>query len=175
MAAPRHTPENPTHRPRTYSSPAHVPQRWRADRPGEIVGRQPSGPRLGVPGPDQGYALRLVARVRHRIRTQSGESVDDAIRGSIGLAMRRAATFGRAPVMDDVLCALTIWGWLLDEIPAELAGRRLELFAGIGAGSHHYAEARAIVDSIPEQTMHMTLAQLTAAMPGSWRAVTGTP
>lgn len=137
------------------------------------MGRQPSGPRLGTPGPDQGYALRLIARVRDRIRIQAGESIDDAVRGSVGIAMRRAATFGRAPVIDDVLCALTMWGWLLDELPADLAECRLESFAGIGLGSHHYAEARAVVDSIPEQTLRMTLAQLTAAMPGSWRAVTG--
>ena len=41
-----------------------VPEYQRpADRPGELVGRQPRGPRLGYQGPDQGYALALAARV----------------------------------------------------------------------------------------------------------------
>ena len=47
--------------PRLQSPPWSGDQ-WLADRPGELAGRQPLGPRLGYPGPDQGYVLKLAHR-----------------------------------------------------------------------------------------------------------------
>ena len=46
------------------------------------------GPSLGYPGPDQGFILTIAKRLRPRICTQSGEHIDDAINGSIGIALR---------------------------------------------------------------------------------------
>ena len=132
MAIPKFTPTDPTDVPRVYGSPDFVPEPWKLDRKSEIVGRQPKGDGLGNPGPDQGYVLLLAARVRDRIRVQSGESIDDVIAGSITIALRRAAQFGRAPVMTDILIALTIWGWLLDNPPLDIVSIRQKLFAGLG-------------------------------------------
>ena len=101
MAAPKFTPVNPTHHPRSYESPRHVPDQWHLGRPAEIAGRQPVGDRLGAQGPDQGYALTLATLLSNEIRLQEGERLDDAIRGCLGIALRRASRFGRAPVVHD--------------------------------------------------------------------------
>ena len=173
MAIPKFTPTDPIDEPRVYGSPDFVPVPWKLDRKSEIVGRQPKGDGLGNPGPDQGYVLLLAARVRDRIRVQPGESIDDVIAGSITIALRRAAQFGRAPVMADILIALTIWGWLLDNPPLDIVSIRQKLFAGLGNTVHHYAESRVIADMVPETTFRISLEKLTASMPMSWRALTG--
>jgi len=173
MAIPKFTPTDPTDEPRVYESPDFVPEPWKLDRKSEIVGRQPKGDGFGNPGPDQGYVLLLAARVRDQIRVQSGESIDDVIAGSITIALRRAAQFGRAPVMADILIALTIWGWLLDNPPLDIVSIRQKLFAGLGNTAHHYAESRVIADMVPETTFRISLEKLTASMPMSWRALTG--
>jgi hypothetical protein len=110
MAAPKHTPVLPTNNPRIYTSPEHVPGSWTVDRPGMLDGRQPRGASLGNQGPDQGYVLTLARRIRKNVRTKEGESLDDAIQGTIAIALSRASQFGRAPVMHDLTFALTIWG-----------------------------------------------------------------
>jgi len=116
MAAPKFAPVSATQTPRSYESPLHVPAPWSPGRPGEIDGKQPRGASLGNQGPDQGYILTLARIARNKIKVQAGESVDDAIRGSIGIALRRASMYGRAPVMHDLTFALTIWGWLVDNL-----------------------------------------------------------
>ena len=131
------------------------------------------GDRLGAQGPDQGYALTLANLIAGEIRLQEGERLDDAIRGCLGIALRRASRFGRAPMIHDVRFAFTMWGWFLDSPPANLLVRRKQLFAGLGNVLHHYAEARDLVDMVPEATYLLTPAQVQAATPGSWRALTG--
>ncbi|MFM7950250.1 MAG: hypothetical protein ACKO93_01835 [Acidimicrobiaceae bacterium] len=173
MAAPKFTPLDPTDRPRTYSSPEHVPSPWRNDKPAAIVARQPKGRKLGYQGPDQGYALKLAEALRDSIVLQPGESADDAIRGAIAIALRRASRFGRAPVIHDLTVAFGIWGFMLLDPPADLVARRKELFAGLGDAAHHYSEIRALVDMVPDSTMLMTPEQVRTGMPGSWRALTG--
>ncbi|MEO8363492.1 MAG: hypothetical protein ABI570_03810 [Ilumatobacteraceae bacterium] len=173
MGIPKFTPTDPTDEPRSYASPDFVPEPWKLDRKAEIVGRQPKGNGFGNPGPDQGYVLTLAALVRDRIRVEPGESIDDAIAGSITIALRRASQFGRAPVMADVMIALTIWGWLLDNPPHDLANHRRKLFAGLANTAHHYAESRVIADMVPETTFRIPLEKLSTSMPMSWRALTG--
>ena len=98
MAAPKFTPLDPIDRPRTYSSPEHVPTPWRNDRPSAITTSQPKGQKLGHQGPDQGYALKLAAglSLRQGVGTCSG---DEYVRGrsvgstgvNFGAAMTRPA------------------------------------------------------------------------------------
>ncbi len=173
MAAPQYAPVDPTNNPRTYASPDHVPDAWMPDRLAEIVGGQPKGARLGNQGPDQGYILTLARIATGRICVQQGESLQDAIQGSIAIALRRASMFGRAPVMTDLTVALTIWGWLLESPPSELVSKRKKLFGGLADVVHYYAEARDLVDMVPETTFKLSPEQLTAIMPMSWRALTG--
>ncbi|HRE03725.1 MAG TPA: hypothetical protein PLV68_20690, partial [Ilumatobacteraceae bacterium] len=75
----------------------HVPDAWNPQRAAEIDGRQPEGEQLGYQGPDQGYVLTLADVVRDQIITGPAESVDDAVRGSINIALKRASLYGRAP------------------------------------------------------------------------------
>lgn len=173
MAVPKFTPIDPTSEPRSYESPDFVPEPWWLDRKAEIAGQQPKGDGLGNPGPNQGYALTLASRVRDRIRVQTGESVDDVIAGSITIALRRASLFGRAPVMADVMVALTIWGWLLDSPPSDIVTHRQKLFAGLSNVVHHYAESRMVADMVPDTTFRLSPEKVTASMPMSWRALTG--
>lgn len=173
MAAPKFAPTSPTAVVRSYESPDHVPDGWMPDRPAEILGRQPEGTRLGYQGPDQGYALKLAATLRPSLKVSAGESVDDAVRGGLVIALKRAALFGRAPVMHDLTVAFTIWGLLDANPPADLVARRHELFEGLGKVTHHYAEARVVADMVPESTLRMTPAQVAAAYPAQWKALTG--
>jgi hypothetical protein len=156
-----------------YSSPAHVPEKWESNRKGEIDGRQPAGNSLGYQGPDQGFVLKIAAGLRGEVKVQAGESVDDAIRGSINIALKRASLYGRAPVVHDLRLALIIWGWF-DAAPlADLVAVRRDLFAGVSHVTAHYTEGRHIADLVPESTLRMTPDQAKAAMPASWRALTG--
>jgi len=173
MAAPKFAPV-PTLEIPYYESPEHVPQAWNADRPAEIEGRQPEGQRLGYQGPDQGYVLTLAKRCRAKIVAAPGESVDDAVRGCINIALRRASHFGRAPVMHDLTIAFTIWGWYDSKADAALIARRSELFEGVADTNHHYTAGRCIADMVPESTLRLT--PDTAASEygqGRWRDLTG--
>jgi len=171
MAAPKHAPAPVIDDVRSYSSPDFVPSPWTPDRPGDLEAGQPSGERLGYQGPDQGYGLTLANRFRSRLHT--GElSGDDAVRGCLNIALRRASLFGRAPVVHDLTIAFTMWGFLDANPPADLVTRRVELFEGVGH-VHHYKEGRLIADLVPESTLRSTPAQVAAAYPGSWRLLTG--
>lgn len=173
MAAPRFSPVPPTIHPRVYESPDHVPAAWAADRPGDFEGFQPLGPGLGDPGPDQGYALHLANRMRPKLQLQPGESADDAVRGCLGAATRRASMYSRAPIAHDMTIAFTIWGFLDANPPAELVALRGRLFEGVRLVAHHYPQARVVADFPPEATLRMTPAQVSEAYPAEWRSLIG--
>jgi hypothetical protein len=120
--------------------------------------RQPAGPRLGSPGPDQGYALHLARIYEGRLVLGSAESEADAIAGCLAIAMRRSALFGRAPLLGDLTLALTFWGFLTPGAD-ELVSIRSQAFAAV-ASSHHYFERRAIVDAMTDEILRMTIEQV---------------
>ncbi len=173
MSAPDYVPVSPVDRPRSYESPDHVPPAWTSHRPGDLVGRQPRSPRFGYQGPDQGYGLALAERFRDRIVVGPGESVDDAIRGCLNIALRRASLFGRAPIVHDLTIALTMWGFLDPRPPDDVRERRAALFAGVADTDHHYADGRAIADMVPEAALRMTTDEVAAAYPSRWRDLVG--
>lgn len=173
MAAPRFAPTPAVNPVRGYRSPDHVPDRWLPERPAEIRGRQPEGERLGYQGPDQGYALSLAEHLRERIHVEGGESAEDAIRGCVSIALRRASLFGRAPVIHDLTLAFTIWGWFDPSPPVPLVIRRKQLFEGVANVVHHYAESRHLADLVPEATLRLTPAQAESAYPERWVELTG--
>ena len=111
VAAPKFLPTPPTEQARAYRSPDHVPESWTAERPGELAGFQPRGPLLGSQGPDQGFALKVAERLRDKLELQANENADDAIRGCLGVALRRASLYSRAPVVHDLTIAFTVWGF----------------------------------------------------------------
>ncbi|MDO8392237.1 MAG: hypothetical protein Q7V57_17325 [Actinomycetota bacterium] len=172
MAAPDFVPTPVLDTARSYSSPDVVPAAWWPGRPGDISGFQPEGECLGYQGPDQGFALKIANGFADRLHLQPGEHATDAIRGCFGVALRRASLFSRAPVVHDLTVAFTIWGFLTANAPAALVDARRVLFVGVGHG-HHYTEARAIADLVPEATLRLTPAEVTAKFPSAWRELLG--
>ena len=141
------------------------PRKWMADRPADLQRGQPVGPKLGRPGPDQGYLLKLAEeRFTDRVEVAEGEQAEDAIAGCVAVALRRAALFGRAPVALDLEMALRLWGFL-GGAPDDLVEFRRRLFAG---AAHHYWDHRAVTDLVPDETLRLTPAQVTDRLP-DWR------
>lgn len=164
MAAPDYVPLNAADRVRPVEQ-LPPPRRWAPVRPGEIEGlRPPEGDRFGVPGPDQGYGLKLARRFVDRLELGKREHAEDAIAGCLAVALKRASLFGRAPVIYDFEHAFTLFGFLGDG-PSDLVQFRSEVFAG---ASHHYWEQRDIADLVPDSTLRMTPADVRAALSG-WR------
>ena len=160
MAAPEYVPTPTTAEPRVYQSPPWRGDTWVADRPAEIAGGQPFGARLGDPGPDQGYALRLARSLHGRLVLTSAEDEHDAIAGCVAIAMRRASSFGRGPSMHDLTVAFTLWGFLA-EAPTPLVAVRTKVFAAVGH-AHHYMQRRAIVDVVPDEVLRLSPADMAA-------------
>jgi hypothetical protein len=145
----------------------HVPSIWTASRPSELRGtRAPSGAFLGTPGPDQGFALKLARRFEDRLELAPGEHAEDAVSGCTAVAMRRAAAFGRAPVIHDLTLAFTLWGFLAGA-PEDLVATREPLFR---SASHHYQVQRTIADCVPETTLRLDQRQVADRL-GDWRSL----
>lgn len=147
-------------------------QRWTATRPGDFVpdqAAQPAGDCLGTPGPDQGYALHLARRFNGRVKLRKNESWHDVEAGCVGIAMRRAALFGRAPVVFDLEVAFGIWGFLDDAPPPDLVAERTVAFEAAG---HDYWVQRAIADRIPESSLRLKPADIHARL-SDWRSLVG--
>lgn len=172
MAAPRFAPVSPIEDARSYASPDHVPGGWAPTRPGDIDGFQPEGVKLGFQGPDQGFAIKIANTFRPRLHVAAPIHLDDAVTGCLGVALRRASMFSRAPVVHDLTIAFTIWGFLDANPPVELVTARGALFTGVGH-DHHYTEARAIADLVPAATLQMNPQQVAAAYPTRWRELVG--
>jgi hypothetical protein len=144
-------------------SPLPPAQEWNAERPGEITGDAPTGARMGRPGPDQGYAIKLAHMFHDKLVLSDGEHEHDVVAGCLPVALKRAALYGRAPVVHDVQMAFTLFGYLSADAPADLVAFRKEAFAAAG---HHYELQRAIADLVPDETLRMNPSVQARA---SWR------
>lgn len=142
-----------------------IPSIWTQSRPSELRStRAPTGKRFGTPGPDQGYALKLARRFDERVILDPGESTEDAIAGCTAVAMRRAARYGRAPVIHDLTFGFTLWGFLGDA-PRDLVEARAPLFR---SASHHYPAVRDIAAAVDEAALELT-PEAVASRLGEWR------
>lgn len=131
--------------------PAH--DGWRQTRAAEQLSPElPVGHRFGTPGPDQGYALTLAARFVDRLQLEEDEHSEDAVAGALGIALRRAALYGRAPVIYDLELAFTILGFL-GGAPANLVTFRQSILDGAG---HDYWVQRDVADKVTEATLRLT-------------------
>ncbi len=170
MAAPEHVPVDRNRPVRGYESPPRRPDPWMADRVGEVIATgQPRGEQLGRQGPDQGYMLSLARRFEGKLTLTPGEHEKDALAGAVGVALKRASLYGRAPLVHDLTIALTVWGYLglADEA---LVSLRKPLFEEV-SHPHHYAKARRIVDLVPEDVLRRTPADITDAHQRDWRSL----
>jgi hypothetical protein len=84
----------------------------------------------------------------------------------LGVALKRASIFTRAPVVYDFELAYTLFGFL-GEAPADLLKERKELFSEV---SHHYEAQRQVADMVPESTLRMTPEQVRSQLAG-WRGL----
>lgn len=129
---------------------------WRADRPGDDVAHMPRGALTGSPGPNVGFALTLAKRSRDRLRLEPSEHTDDALAVVAELAMKRAASFGRAPVTVDVDFAAELLGFS-GPAPADVKAWRPNVIRG---AHHEYVVRRRIADAVPESVLRRPLAEL---------------
>ncbi|HZD66904.1 MAG TPA: hypothetical protein VE152_12465 [Acidimicrobiales bacterium] len=166
MTQPDYVPITPADRVRPVERlPTPLP--WWARRPADLRGSvHPLGALLGVPGPDQGYALQLAERFRERLVLAAGESPEDAMAGCLGVALRRATAFDRSPVIYDLELAFTLWGFLGDA-PEDLLAHRRPLFQ---SAAHDYWSQRAIAAAVTEQALRLSPAQVREHL-GDWRSL----
>jgi hypothetical protein len=128
-----------------------APHGWKADRPGDLVAGQPTGDLLGRPGPNIGYAVTLAARLRDSVQLVPHEHVADALAVIAELAMKRAASYGRAPTMPDVEIAASLLGYHGD-VDEAFASWRRDVVHG---ADHDYGVRRAIVDAVPDAVLRL--------------------
>jgi hypothetical protein len=112
--------------------------------------------------------LRLAHLFEDRLVLSEGESGHDAIAGCMGVALRRAALFGRAPVAPDLELALRLFGFL-GPTPADQVEFRRPLFSGAG---HHYWDQRVIADLVPEETLRLRPGDVEGR---DWKSLIHTP
>jgi hypothetical protein len=144
-----------------------TPGAWRQDRPAELTDLEaPTGARFGRTGPDLGYGLKLANRFEHQLELAEGETAHDAVAGCFACGARRAASFGRAPVIHDMEWAFTLWGYL-GGAPADLIDARVPFFRG---ASHHYWDQREIVDAVADATLRLSPVEVRQQL-GSWRSL----
>ena len=132
--------------PRHVTHPG-APRRWKPDRPGDLTGPGdiPRGGAFGTPGPDTGYAIRIL---RDRDLPGAAGHRRDVATAVAAVMGARAAALGRAPVPGDVEAALVLLG--LDEAA-------VEPLTGIG---HDHARLRALVAGIGTDRLVLPLASL---------------
>ncbi len=157
-----------------------APAPWTIHRPGERrpAPQPPRRPGLGVPGPDQGYALALAPRFKDRLVLEPGEHAEDVLAGAVAVALRRAAIFGRAPIAADLELALVLFKYLVGPEgtwpSGDLVALRRERFT---AAAHDYSRQRSLVDAVPEKTLRLSpdkIAKRLETEPGCWRELVGT-
>ncbi len=131
----------------------HLPaaQTWKADRAGDLVAGQPTGNLLGRPGPNVGYAVTLAARLRDAVQLAPHEHQADALAVISELAMKRAASFGRGPVLADVETAAALLGYQ-GECDDSFAAWRRDVSHG---ADHEYGVRRALVDAVPDAVLRL--------------------
>ena len=102
---------------------------------------------LGRPGPNVGYALTLAEPARATVALGAARAADDALAVIAELAMKRAASFGRAPTMADVEFAADA-----ARLPRRRRRRRSRSGApdGVHGADHDYGVRRAVVDAVPD-------------------------
>lgn len=126
--------------PRATPKPAAA-RRWSPHRPGEITSpdEMPWGGMYGTPGPDTGYALRLLS---DRDLPGGPEHRDDVEAAILAIVSARGSALGRAPVGPDIDIAIELLG-LADE------GR----VAALDGIAHDHTRLRGLVEAVPRAAL----------------------
>jgi len=97
----------------------------------------------------------LAQLVADRVVLGEGEHLDDALSAAVVVALGRASSFGRAPVLKDLEFGLAALGYL-SPVDAETSARRHRLVSGL---SHDYARQRAIADLCDETRLRAPIGE----------------
>lgn len=132
-----------------------APQRWEPGRPGEVgaPADMPWGGMFGTPGPDTGYALRLVAS--RPLTLTEGEARHDAEIAVAALMGARASHFRRGPTAVDAEVAELLLGFA-GAAPDEVVAARRRL-TGLG---HRPDVVRRLVAAVPRDILAEDLESL---------------
>ncbi len=123
---------------------------WRPDRPGDRSGPTVGhGALTGRPGPNVGFAYTLAERVKDRARLGPNEHIEDVVAVGAEVAGKRAALFGRAPVIHDVEHAMNVLGYDGYDSAAFVEARTLLV---LGA-AHDYERRRSVVDDVSDELL----------------------
>jgi hypothetical protein len=166
-----YVPPDPADRPRQQQNLppglALPPARgWRPTRPGDQRAPSVAGGALrGAPGPNVGYAYTLANGAKERFRLAEHEHTDDVVAVVAEIAGKRAAAFGRAPVIRDVDVAVALLGYDGTADDDFVAVRRLL----VHDAAHGYARRRELVDTVPEPLLRATPEELGAGI-AQWRS-----
>ena len=152
-------------RPRA-STPFPPAKAWSPTRVGDLDRGQPTGPLLGNPGPDIGYALRLAEGFAERIQLAPHEHAADAVAVGAELAMRRCARIGRAPVAKDLEWAFSVLGYL-GSPPADFVAWRKHRIEG---AHHEYLERRALVNAVRPEVLDLGVDDVQARL-SDWQSL----
>ena len=129
--------------------------------------RSPHGALLGWPGPNVGlrvHARRSVRATGSQLGRTSTSTTSIAVVAEI--AGKRAASFGRAPVMGDVDVAIALLGY---DGAADDDVRRAARPDSCTRPAHSYPRRRAIVDAVPEELLLRRQAPSSTRWLESWR------
>lgn len=120
---------------------------WSAgDRPGVITapGQVPAGGTFGTPGPDTGWALKIIRHV--------GGDIDANLESVLAALMSaRAASFGRAPIPEDLAVAKLLCG-MGEGLPLELSARRRRWTTAV---PHERSKGRSAVAEVGTEQLRM--------------------
>jgi hypothetical protein len=86
----------------------------------------------------------------------------------MAIGLKRAAHFGRAPVVHDLRIANMIFGLLDPTPPADLVSLRENHFPQISSG-HHYAERRSVVDLVSVDVLSLSTDAVEQFYETDWR------
>ncbi len=141
--------------PRTVLSPA-APARWSPHRPGMIIAPDQVSPGglFGRPGPDAGWAFRIIRQAVLSAEEQQGESV------LATLMSARASLLGRAPVPEDLEVARIVMGYE-EGAPDRMAERRRRWLKG---ASHESVPGAGAAQEVGPDLLAMSPADLRATL-----------
>lgn len=147
----------PGDRPRRELEPAPA-GRWSASaKPGVITSpdQMPRGGAFGTPGPDAGWALRIV-------READIPDLSDDLRAVlVALMAARASAFGRAPIPQDLEAAMALCGIGGDSVP-EWVRERTERW--IAAVPHERSKGRTAVAEVDPDLLRQSPDRVRAAL-----------
>ena len=132
--------------PRQVAAPG-APRRWKPTRPGEITSPAEMrwGGAFGRPGPDTGWAMKLI-RSTDWDRADRSSEAEAVLATFVGA---RASLFGRAPTPHDVEVGLILLGLRPDEVPPAVAKRlTAERNRWLDKAAHEHTKGAAFVGSL---------------------------